>query len=283
MAHETIVAAFETPDHAEAAVDALRAGGFANADISVFHEDLLKGGEEGHPSKIDDAAFWQEVFGSDVHRHEARVYKHVLEHGGVIVAARVPETETAHAIAVLDVHSPVDVHDRALTLGLGQPSHIEAIAKRLNSLGLAAGQKVGVPASFAEAHHEVQRLAEDLVQVGKKLASEGKSRVRRFVKDHPIPSGKSLQDYHAEIIRRNIAGTELSLTKWADEEVKAAKSFKDDLARRTARISKELAAARGGAEIGGTLKDRIGRQTSAIWHGIKKQGGGAGAKTRSKS
>ncbi len=276
MSYETIVAAFDAPDHAEAAVDALRSGGFANQDISVFHEDLLKSGKGGSASKIDDAAFWQEVFGTDVHRHEARVYKYVLEHGGVIVAARIPETQAAQAIAVLDVHSPVDVHDRAVTLGFAQPSHIEAVVKRLNSLGLAAGQKIAVPASLAEAHHDVQRLAEDLVQVGKKLASEGKSRVRRFVKDHPLPAGKSLQDHHAEIIRRNIEGTKLSLSKWADEEVKAAKSLKDDLARRTAKISKELAAKAG--EDATSLKDRISKQTAAIWRGSKPQGTPAGAK-----
>jgi hypothetical protein len=33
MAYETIVAVFDTRAHAEAAVKALKAGGFANADI----------------------------------------------------------------------------------------------------------------------------------------------------------------------------------------------------------------------------------------------------------
>jgi hypothetical protein len=41
MAYETIVAVFDTAAHANAAVKALKAGGFANADISLFDESRL--------------------------------------------------------------------------------------------------------------------------------------------------------------------------------------------------------------------------------------------------
>src|SRR5215471_18395702 len=46
MAYETIVAVFDTRAHAEAAVKALRAGGFADADISIFDGDRLKSGKK---------------------------------------------------------------------------------------------------------------------------------------------------------------------------------------------------------------------------------------------
>ena len=44
MAYQTIVAVFDTAAHAAAAVEALKAGGFAAADISVFDRDRLTGG-----------------------------------------------------------------------------------------------------------------------------------------------------------------------------------------------------------------------------------------------
>ena len=48
MAYETLVAVYDTPAHADAAVKALKAAGFAESDISVFDAARLKGG------KVDD-------------------------------------------------------------------------------------------------------------------------------------------------------------------------------------------------------------------------------------
>ena len=45
MAYETLVAVYDTPDHADAAVKALKAAGFAESDISVFDEARLKAGK----------------------------------------------------------------------------------------------------------------------------------------------------------------------------------------------------------------------------------------------
>ena len=41
MAYETLVAVFDTPAHAAAAADALKAGGFHEDDMSVFDNDRL--------------------------------------------------------------------------------------------------------------------------------------------------------------------------------------------------------------------------------------------------
>jgi hypothetical protein len=47
----------------------------------------------------------------------------------VVISVRVPETEVAHATAVLDIHRPVDVHDRAVTAGVAPAAHAEAIGQ----------------------------------------------------------------------------------------------------------------------------------------------------------
>ena len=41
MSYQTIVAAFDTPAHAQAAVEALKAGGFHADDISAFDKDRV--------------------------------------------------------------------------------------------------------------------------------------------------------------------------------------------------------------------------------------------------
>jgi len=67
MAYETIVAVFDTTAHAEAAVKALRAGGFADADISIFDDDRLAGGRKAIAAGVKEAGLWHRLFGDDVH------------------------------------------------------------------------------------------------------------------------------------------------------------------------------------------------------------------------
>ena len=75
MAYETVVAVFDTDAHADAAVKALKAGGFANADISVFDDDRLKAGKSALAAGVKEAGLWHRLFGGDVHKHEATVLR----------------------------------------------------------------------------------------------------------------------------------------------------------------------------------------------------------------
>ena len=54
MAYETIVAVYDNADQAEAAVKALKAGGFADADISIFDEDRLASAKKA----VEEAGLW---------------------------------------------------------------------------------------------------------------------------------------------------------------------------------------------------------------------------------
>ena len=114
MAYETIVAVFDTRAHADAAIKALKAGGFADADISIFDDGRLAGGKKAVVAGVKEAGLWHRLFGGDLYEHEADVYHQSIEHGGVVVSVRVLENEVAHAIAILDIHRPVDVHERWL-------------------------------------------------------------------------------------------------------------------------------------------------------------------------
>src|SRR6516162_4571297 len=176
MAYETVVAVFDTAAHAEAAIKALKAGGFADADISLFDDARLKAGKAAIAAGVREARLRHRLFGRDVHQHEAAVYGQTIEEGGVVVSARVLDSEVAHAIAILDLHRPVDVHDRAVTSGIAPAAHVETVEKKIDAVPLAAIQKVAVPAKLAEAHDGVLRLAEEQLQVGKRMVETGRTR-----------------------------------------------------------------------------------------------------------
>jgi hypothetical protein len=151
MNYQTVVAAFDTAAHAEAAVDALKTGGFHADDISVFDKDRVG---------LRQSGLWQRMFGGGLHQHEADVYNQAIERGGIVVSLRVPDSEGAHATGILDVHRPIDVHDRAITTGIAPASRVEAAAASIAAAPIAAAQKVAVSPKLVEAHGEVLRLAE---------------------------------------------------------------------------------------------------------------------------
>ena len=83
MAYETLVAVYDTPPHAEAAVKALKAAGFAESDISVFDSARLKAGRTSLSPGVREAGLWHRLFRTDVHEHEANIYGQTVEDGGV--------------------------------------------------------------------------------------------------------------------------------------------------------------------------------------------------------
>jgi len=95
MSYQTIVAAFDTAAHAQAAVEALKTGGFHSDDISVFDKNRVGMREPG---------LWSRMFGGGLAQHEADVYTQSLERGGVVLSVRVPDSEVAHATGILDIH-----------------------------------------------------------------------------------------------------------------------------------------------------------------------------------
>jgi len=79
MAYETLVAVYDTPAHADAAVKALKAAGFAESDISVFDSARLKGGRSTMAAGVKEPGLWQRLFGTDVYQHEASIYGETID------------------------------------------------------------------------------------------------------------------------------------------------------------------------------------------------------------
>jgi len=265
MAYETIVAVFDTAAHAEAAVKALKAGGFANADISIFDENRLASSKNAIAADVREAGLWNRLFGDDIHKHEAAIYNQAVKEGGVVVSARVLDSEVAHAVAILDLHRPVDVHDRAVTSGISPAAHVEAVEKKIDAMPLTAVQQVAVSPKLAEAHGGVLRLAEEQLQVGKKLVESGRTRVRRFVTERPVTANVTLHEEHAELLRKAVTDPKyFGEIDWADKEIEVVETAEHALVNKTARIVEEVSLKKIGSEHVETINDKLRRQQVEI-------------------
>jgi uncharacterized protein (TIGR02271 family) len=265
MTYETVVALFDSDANADAAVKALKAEGFADADISVFDDARLKAGRSAIAAGAREPGLWHRLFGRDIHKHEAAVYGQTIERGGVVVSVRVLESEVAHAIAILDLHHPVDVHDRAVTAGIAPAAHIAAIEKKLDVVPLAAAQKVAVSPKLAAAYDGVLRLAEEQLKVGKQLVETGRTRVRRFVTERDVSADVTLHEEHAELLRRAVTEPKyVGDIDWVDREIEVVETAEHALVNKTARVVEEVSLKKIGTDHVETIHDKIRRQQVQI-------------------
>ena len=265
MAYETLVAAFDTKEHATAAVDALKAGGFHSDDIGLFDHSRLKVGKEAIGTAPKQAGLWQWLFGRDLNLYEANVYGSTIDDGGTVVAVRVPPDQVAQASGILDVHHPINVHDRAVTAGIAPAAHVETAAKALAATPLAKVQSIAVTPKLAQVHSDTLRLAEEQLQIGKKIIETGRTRVRRFTTERDVAQDVTLHEEHAEVLRQAIAQpAELTDVDWADGELEVVESKEQALVSKTARVVEEVSLKKKGDDHVETIHEKLRRQEAEV-------------------
>jgi stress response protein YsnF len=264
MAFETLVAAFDTPEHAEAAIAALKAGGFHPDDISLFDSARLAAvGKSSTTAK--PPGLWQRIFGEDINKHEAEIYGDTLESGGTVVSVRVPEDQVAHASGILDLYHPVDVHDRAVTTGVAPAAHVETAAKAIAAKPLADDQTVAVTPKLAEIHSDALKLAEEQLQVGKKMVETGRTRVRRFTTEREVAQDVTLHEEHAEVLRNALSRpAALEEIDWADREIEVVETREHALVSKTARVVEEVSLRTKGEDHVETIHEKLRRQQAEV-------------------
>ena len=265
MAYETVVAAFDTPEHAQAAVAALKAGGFHSDDISVFDKSRLASDGGSLKGGLKEPGLWRRLFGGDIHEHEATVFGQTVQEGGTVISVRALDSEVAHATGILDVHRPIDVPDRAITTGVAPAARVEAIEKEVATTPLAPVQRIATSPMAAKVHSDVLKLAEEQLQVGKEMVETGRTRVRRFTTEREVSQDVSLHEEHAEVLRRAI--TEPMSFKdvdWADSEIEVVETAEHALANKTARVVEEIALKKVGSDHVETIHERLRRQQAEV-------------------
>ena len=264
MAFETLVAAFDTKDHATAAVNALKAGGFHTDDISIVDSSRLAAGKGVTPTDPKRIGLWQWLFG-DINRYEANVYADTIKEGGTVVAVRVPPDQVAQASGILDLHHPINVPDRAVTAGFAPVAHVETAVKEIASVPLAKDQAVAVTPKLAEVHSDTLRLAEEQLQVGKKMVETGRTRVRRFTTEREVAQDVTLHEEHAEVLRQAVSQpAELAEVDWADSTLEVIETKEQALVTKTARLVEEVSLRKKGDDHVETIHEKLRRQEAEV-------------------
>ena len=214
MNYEKIVTLYDTAEHAEAARRSLESAGFAPGEISMINSKTLGLAAE----KLGEPGLWHRLFGRDIQQYEATVYGRTVAGGGVVLSVRVPEADAAKATSILNAHRAIDLTKRAeqsglLTTATGTASKAPEVRPATATATSAVGATTG---------EEVLSLAEEQINVGKRVVQEGTTRIRRFVTETPVEAQVTLHEEHARVLRR--ASTDPNFLRnidWTDKTIES--------------------------------------------------------------
>ena len=262
MAYQTLVAVFDTPQHTEAAVEALKAGGFHDDDISVFEKDRVPG---RLAQDVREASLWNRLFGDGLYKHEAAVFGQTVDRGGAVLSLRALDSEVAHATGILDLHRPIDIQDRAVTSGIAPAATVAAAAKTIANAPAAVAQKIAVTPEIAKTHGEVLRLAEEQLQVGKQNIETGRTRVRRFTTERDVSADVTLHEEHANVLRRVVSDpVKIDQLDWSDRSLEVVETAEQALVNKTARVVEEVDLDKIGTDHIETVHEKLRRQQADV-------------------
>jgi uncharacterized protein (TIGR02271 family) len=236
--YEKIVTLFDTAEHAQAAKTNLQHAGYAVEDISIVSgQELPK-----TTSALREPGLWHRLFGGDIEEHEATVYAKAVESGGVVLALRAREEEIPRAMGILGVIS------KATAAAIAAPAAVAAAVPArpvVSDLG----------------KNEVIRLAEEHLEVGKRLVEQGTTRIRRFVTEKPVEAQVTLHEEHAEVVRRAVSDPNyVKDIDWADTTVEVRETAEEAVVSKSARIAEEVVVGKTGSDRVETVRDTVRRQ-----------------------
>lgn len=246
---EKVVSVYDTTDKAKSALNVLKTSGIDTSHVSILDRSTLGTG-------VDQAhvGLWRRLFGENVWEHEAAVYGDTIKRGGAVLAVRAPKENVAKIMSILDAHKPVDVHDHAEKIGTDVPIEAKALVTAPGATTARGDIRSG-------RDEEVVRLAEEQLNVGKRMFETGTTRIRRFVTERPVEAKVNLHEEHAKVLRRAV--TDPGYIKdidWSDKEYEVTETAEQPVVSKSARVVEEVAIGKEGSERTETVRDTVRRQ-----------------------
>ena len=277
MAEQTLVAVYDTPAHADAAVRALEAAGVPSDAVSRHAQaGTTVGNAGGTTTRPREKGFWASLFGGDT--DDEAVYDRSVAGGATVVTVRAPEQYAARVHQILEAHDPVDLDERAASYGIASTAATTAATTTTTSttatatgatVPAAAAPLAAVPPVAATARttaapaatDETIKVVEERLTVGKRAVNRGGARIRSYVVETPVEEQVVLRDETVRVERRPVDRPVGSLPPDAfqDKVIEVREVDEEAVVSKQARIVEEIALRKEATERVETVRDTVRR------------------------
>ena len=253
MTEDTIVAVFDTAEHAQAAVAALGAAGVPGGAVSVH-----AGGGATTAGEPREQGFWSSLFGGEPD-HDTAVYDRSIQGGSSVVTVQVPEEHIAKVMQILEAHHPIDIDERSGQYGLARTTAMPgamAAAPAAPQVGAVAAGTTGDPGTI--------QLSEEQLAIGKRVVNRGGTRIRRFVVETPVEQQVTLHDEQVTLERRPVTDGRPAADSFSEKVIEMTATGEEAVVSKTAHVVEEVGLRRQGTERVETVRDTLRKEEVAI-------------------
>jgi uncharacterized protein (TIGR02271 family) len=254
MTEETIVAVYDTSEHAALAVRDLEAAGVPPSAISRHAEGgVTTDSSTTGAAPVHEKGFWASLFGGEPeYEHDTTVYDRSLKGGSTVVTVKASGQHLTQVMEILERHSPIDIDERASSYGLVKSPGAATVSPTVPS---------GRDTTMPKGGEEVVPLSEEQLTVGKRLVNRGTTRIRRFVVETPVEEAVTLHSEHVSVDRRPVAaGTKVADTAFTDHTIEVTESDEEAVVSKTARVKEEVVVNKAAADRVETVRDTVRRE-----------------------
>lgn len=244
---QTIVAVYDTPAHAELAVQDLLA---ANVPASAVerHNEQGSFGHGATTEPVRKGGFLANLFGNDTHE-DAGTYTDSMSRGGTVVTVHgIPHRDFESVAAILEAHRPIEFNETG-----GTPVTATAPASLGTSTGVAGGDKL--------------QLSEESLVVGKRLVNRGGTRIRRYVVETPVEEQVVLHGERVIVDRHPVTdGRAVDAAAFSDNEkvIELTETDEEVVVGKTARVVEEIALRKEGVDRTEIVHDTVRKEEVEI-------------------
>jgi uncharacterized protein (TIGR02271 family) len=256
---EHIVAVFNSESAADAAARDLEQADIPASAIRRYSpaaSDRYAG-----PSTSTGGGFWAWLLGEEpatgttrsLYRDE-EYYKRRAQAGESVLSVRVDDASRIHeVVSVLEAHHPIEIEEN--TEDTGAASGIAVPAEGVRGVG-----DPGADRSSASSTEEVIPLAEENIEIGKRMVDRGATRVRRYVVERPVELEVTLHGERVTIERRRPVETSAPGHAFEERTVEVRETEEVPVVEKTARVVEEVAVRKETTERIETVRDKVRRE-----------------------
>ena len=263
MSMETVVAVYDSDEHAREAVRALVGAGVPPNAISQHAPSEMTNNAITTPAPARETGFWASLFGGEPDTdHDAHVYDRSLAGGSTVVSVQVPGQSVHQVVEILERYSPVDIDERASTY------NVTKTTTTTTATPVAAKTKTPAPTAKAEvrkAEGDTIQLAEESLSVGKRVVNRGTTRIRRYVVETPVEEQVTLHSEKVIVERHPVAGSlTATAADFSEKTLEMTETDEQAIVGKSSRIYEEVGLRKEASDRTETVRDTVRREEVEI-------------------
>jgi uncharacterized protein (TIGR02271 family) len=271
---QTITALYDSRTDAETAQAKLLAAGIPQSGIRLIAGSQTQ--QANYDRTRDEGGFWaslKDIFVPDEDRHS---YTEGLSRGGTLLTATIDDAHVDTAMDIMEEHGSVDLAERETAWknegwsGYSATSQAPASAGAMGTTRELAGSgAAGLAGSAAitdtgTAHAatgetDVIPVVEERLNVGKRVAENGRVRVRSYAVETPVTENVTLHDETVQVERhavdRPVTAADEAL--FTDRTIEATERREEAVVSKEARVVEEVGIRKDATERTETVSDTV--------------------------